>query len=168
MDDLQRLVATEAVRRTKATYWYALDTKNWPLLATVFGPDSIVDFRGERDLEPGEGIDKLRPVAEALADKDSAVAQGADNIIAFLVSVATPLKTVHHGHAPIIDVLGVDDATAIWPMYDCVESSANVMHGYGFYHETYRRDGARWYIRELVLTRLRMDGKNPLRDLTQP
>jgi len=160
VDDLAKLVAIEGVRRVKATYWYAIDTKNWDLLATVFGPDSIADFRAERDLRPGEGIDKLRPVGEALDAGDGAVAQG-DAIAPWIASVAQSLATVHHGHAPIIDILGPDDAKAVWPMFDYVDNGTSAMQGYGFYHETYRRDGDRWYIQNLVLTRLRLDGAHP-------
>ena len=161
MDAIAQLLAIESVKKVKATYWYAIDTKNWELLATVFGKDSIVDFRGERDLKPGEAIDKLVLVEQALAAGDPAVAKGCENIVAFIREAATPLRTVHHGHAPIIDVRGPDEAKGIWPMFDYVDNGRTAMKGYGHYHETYRKEGGRWVIHTLVLVRLRLDGEHP-------
>jgi hypothetical protein len=162
MEVIDKLVAIEAIRKTKATYWYAIDTKDWDLLSTVFHDGAVVDFRGERDLKPGESIDRLVPAEQALAAGDGAVIKGRDNIVAWLRTVATPLRTVHHGHAPIIEVTGPDEAKAVWPLFDYVDNGQTVMKAYGHYHETYRKtpDG-HWAIRTLVLTRLRLDGHHP-------
>ena len=161
MDAVERLFAIEEVKKVKATYWYAIDTKNWELLATVFGKDSIVDFRAERDPKPGQKIDKPVPVEQALAAGDLAVAKGRENIVAFIREAATPLRTVHHGHAPIIDVTGPDEAMGVWPMFDYIDNGRTAMKGYGHYHETYRKEDGSWVIHTLVLTRLRLDGEHP-------
>lgn len=163
MDDLEKLLAIDAVKRLKATYFYAVDTKNYELLATIYDDESIADFRGERDLKPGESPDKLAPVEQALAAGDNALAKGGDNIVALIREAVIPLVTVHHGHAPIIKVIGPDEVKGIWPMFDYVDNSRGAaLKGYGHYHETYRKVGGRWILRHSVVTRLRTDGRNPV------
>ena len=161
MNDIDRLIAIESIRNIKATYWYAIDVKDWDLLATVFDRESTVDFRRDRDFKPGQPANQYPPVEQALAEGDNAVAKG-DKIATWIRDVAMPLRTVHHGHAPIIEIDGPDRARAIWPMFDYVDSGSAVIKGYGHYHETYGKaaDG-RWVIRTLVLTRLRIDGNHP-------
>ena len=161
MDDLEKLLAIDAVKRLKATYFYAVDTKNYELLASLYDEESIADFRGERDLKPGESPDKLAPVEQALAAGDNAIAKGGDKIVALIREAVIPLVTVHHGKAPIIHVIGPDEVKGIWPMFDYVDNGRTAMKGYGHYHETYRKEGGRWVIHTLVLVRLRLDGEHP-------
>lgn len=162
MDPIDRLLAAEAVRNVKATYWYAMDMKDWEKLAGVFTPDAIFDMRGERAFSLGEDIADLPPVEEAIAQGDTAVTVGAANIAAFIRGVVEKWITVHHGHAAIIDVVAADRATAIWPLFDYIDDGKNALKGYGHYHEEYRREAdGQWRISKVLLTRLRSDGTHP-------
>jgi hypothetical protein len=158
MDDIYRLIAIEDIRRTKATYWWAMDTKNWNLLGSTFTRDAIADFRGERDLKPGMGYDLLEPVEKAIASGDPLAIQGRDNIVSFLSGLLGPMTTVHLGAAPIIEVLSLDNANAIWPLFDFVDDGKGGLKGYGHYHDTYRLEDRAWRVESLRLTRLRTDG----------
>ena len=161
MTDVERLLAIEGVRKAKATYLYALDTKQLDLLESVFTRDAVVDFRAERDLEPGEGYERLPPVEQALAQGDIAVAQGSGAIAAMCATVKDWV-TIHHAAAPIIEITGPDTATAIWPMFDLMDSGAHVQRGYGHHHDTYRREDGAWRIQSIQVTRLRLEGDHPL------
>ena len=162
MNELDRLIAIEGIRNIKASYWYFMDTKQWDKLGMVFTRDAVVDFRGERDLKPGEAYDRLTPVEQAVAEGDVAVARGRDNIVAFIRGVVEFWTTVHHGAAPIIDIIDQTNGKAIWPLFDYIDDGNHALKGYGHYHETYRpeEDGI-WRIDTLQLTRLRSDGEHP-------
>jgi len=73
------------------------------------------------------------------------------------------VTTCHHGHMPEIELTSATTATGIWAMEDHLWFSEGhplgiaQLHGYGHYHETYEKVGDRWYIKSLVLTRLRVD-----------
>ena len=73
----------------------------------------------------------------------------------------TDVVTVHHGHTPEISVESADTAHGVWAMEDHLfwpeGGPLRSMHGYGHYHETYRRTPAGWQIDRMVLTRIRVD-----------
>lgn len=161
MDALDKLVAAEAIRNCKATYWYALDVKDWALLASVFTDDATFDMRGERLTSTGGSLADLPPVADAIRAGDPAVTVGGPAIAAFIRGIVEKWVTVHHGAAPIIEVTGPDSAKAIWPMFDFIDDGRNALRGYGHYHETYRKVGDRWLTATLALTRIRTDGVHP-------
>lgn len=162
MDDLQRLVAIESIKNTKAKYWYAVDKKEWQMFGMTFCEDATFDVRGERDLKPGEMHDKLVPFAEAHASGDELAIKGRANIVAFVSALMQSWVTVHQGWGFIIDF--VDDVTAkvIIPQIDDIEDGPYRMVGRGHYYETFRRDAdGVWRIAEFVLGRTRMDGDHP-------
>jgi hypothetical protein len=161
MDPIEELLAIERIKKLKAQYWYAMDKKDWNLLASVFAEDAIVDFRGERDLAPGQGIETLRPVEEAIAAGDEAAHRGRDQVVRWYISVIGDWLTVHHGHAPIIEITGPDTATGIWPLFDYIDNGSAAMKGYGHYYERYRKEGGAWKIAYLALTRLYKEGVHP-------
>jgi hypothetical protein len=161
MNSVDRLLAAESVRRTKATYWYAMDTKDWARLATVFTDDSIFDMRSESVQAIGGPPPRLPPVEESIAHGDLSIAIGGTDIAAFIRRVVEHWVTVHHGAAPIIDIVDADTATAIWPLFDYIEDGGKVLKGYGHYHDRYRRVGDDWLISHCRLSRLRLDGVHP-------
>lgn len=66
--------------------------------------------------------------------------------------------TVHHCHTPEIEVTSPDTATGVWAMEDMLRfGDGSELHGFGHYHETYRRTDEGWRIASSRLTRLRMD-----------
>ena len=142
MDDIERLVAIEAIKQTKARYYRAMDTKDWDLFAAVFAPDAQMDMRGEsRD---GSG----------LVDGNTAIADYVRENVDHVV-------TVHHGHMPEIEITSPTTATAIFAMEDKLRwpegSPIKTLHGYGHYHETYVFTDGQWRIKTTTLTRLRVD-----------
>ena len=158
MDELDRLVAIEAIKHVKARYWYCMDTKNWAGLRDVFTDDVVFDMRAERVLARGESMDDLPPTHEA---SDPLVIVGAEAITSFIRTAVESWTTVHHGHAPIIDVLESDRATGIWPLFDYIDDGQRAMRGYGHYHDEYRKVDGKWLISSVFLTRIRADGDHP-------
>ncbi|MBD0859832.1 nuclear transport factor 2 family protein [Gordonia sp. zg691] len=133
---IQRLEAIEEIRNVKARYFRCVDFRLWDEFADLFTEDLEVDF--------------VESTSHPKGKRD------------FLVSVANHFVSgysVHHGHLPEIDIIDEDNATALWPMYDRVESPADsgyVSHeGWGHYTETYRRcEDGRWRISRSRLTRI--------------
>ena len=162
MDTIDQLLAAEGVRNCKATYWYALDTKNWELLGTVFAQDAIYDLREERDSALGRKGVQLPPIEQSVREGDTAVVRGREACVAVNKQAVEFWVTVHHGAAPIITVTSPDTAEAIWPLFDYIDDGKNSLMGYGHYHEKYRRAGAgNWEIVSSRITRLRSDGTHP-------
>ncbi len=162
MDAIERLLAVEAIRKTKGTYWYALDMKDWDRFASVFTEDALVDMREEVAFGAGQTLTGMVPAEEALAAGDPAVSRGSKAFAAMISVALRSWKTVHHGHEPIIDIDSPDEGRAIWPLFDYIDDGTRALMGYGHYHETYRRqpNGA-WLISSMRLTRLRADGDYP-------
>lgn len=146
MDAYEKWIAIEAIKALKARYFRCMDMKDWAGLEAVFAPDLIADFRdsnGTRD--------------------ESLLTHGAAPYVAGLRPILENISTVHHGHMPEIELTSSDSATGIWAMEDklWVEGPSVVpfrtLHGYGHYHETYRRIDGEWRIATIKLTRLRVD-----------
>jgi hypothetical protein len=146
VSDAERLIAIEEIKQLKARYFRCMDTKDWPGLQAVFSPDAELDMRGEA------------------ADKSKAadgLVVGAANIMLFIRNAVLELVTVHHGHMPEIEITSPNTAKGIWAMEDVLRwpegAAVKTLHGYGHYHETYRRLDDRWHIQSSRLSRLRVD-----------
>ena len=131
----------EAIRRLKASYFRALDSKDWAGLAAVFTDDAEIDMTGE-----GAGV-----------------IHGSSAFVTYLSDVLGTATTVHHGHMPEIELTSPTTATGIWAMEDELWWPAGGpvrhLHGFGHYHETYRKapgadNGGEWRIATMTLTRL--------------
>ena len=126
----------EAIRQLKARYFRLMDTKQWDALREVFTTDVRIDT----------------------AEDSGTVIDGVDEYMPFLVSMIGDVTTVHHGHMPEITIVDADTATGIWAMEDELwwpeGSPIQHLHGFGHYHETYRRTADGWRIAEMTLTRL--------------
>jgi hypothetical protein len=161
LDPLERLVAIEAIKNVKARYWYAVDMKDWTALRAVFTDNAIFDLRAERAFSHGEPTDAMPPVEDSITAGDQAVIVGAAAIAASIQNIAESWTTVHHGHAPIVEVTEADFGTAIWPLFDFIDDGTNRLKGYGHYHEEYRKVNGDWLISRALLTRIRGDGQYP-------
>jgi hypothetical protein len=139
-DQLQRLLDIEDIKQVKARYFRYLDTKQWDRWGTVFATDVRME------------------VPEADVELD-----GRDTVVSSVSAALEGARTVHHGHMPEIEITGPDTARGIWAMVDYVEwpgaddGTRSGMHGYGHYHDDYRREGGRWRISTTRLERLRID-----------
>ncbi|OBB39906.1 nuclear transport factor 2 family protein [Mycobacterium sp. 852002-51961_SCH5331710] len=140
MDDAGALVAVESIKQLKARYCRYLDAKDWTAWRTLFAPDLVAEL-GDR------------------------VLNGADEFIAYTRStLGRPSQTtVHHVHAPEITLTSPTTARGVWSLNDVVRLlPAVTLHGYGHYHETYRKDDDGWRLATWRLTRLREDLVTPL------
>ena len=146
MNELEIITAKMEIHALKARYFRTMDSKDWAGLEAVFAPDLIADFR-----EATGGSD------------ESMLTHGAARYVANLASILEKIVTVHHGHMPEINIESPHSASGIWAMEDKLwaEEDAIVpfrwMHGYGHYHERYIRLDSGWHIKEIRLTRLRVD-----------
>jgi hypothetical protein len=144
--DIERLIAIEEIKQLKARYFRCMDTKDWPGLQAVFSDDAELDMRGE-------AADKSKAATELLV--------GAANIMPFIRNAVLDLVTAHHGHMPEIEITSSTTAKGIWAMEDVLRwppgAAIKTLHGYGHYHETYRKTADGWRIQSSRLSRLRVD-----------
>ena len=125
-----------AIEQCKARYCRLMDTKDWAGMREVFTADVVMDS----------------------SDSGGVVITGGDEFLEFLREALDGVVTVHHVHSPEITVVSADEATGIWAMEDMLRwPEGREMHGYGHYHETYRKVDGGWRIASSRLTRLRMD-----------
>jgi hypothetical protein len=146
VEPLEALVAIEDVKRLKARYFRCLDTKDWAGFAALFTPDAVMDVSA--DVGDGGG-------------PDSGVIRGNEVIAGFVRDMVGDVLTVHHGHTPEIEITSPTIARGVWAMEDELRwpdgAPLRSMHGYGHYHETYKKVGGAWLITATKLTRLRVD-----------
>ena len=130
MDDI------EAIKQLKGRYCRTMDTKDWAAMRRLFTDDLVMD---------------------TVASGGSVVA-GADDFMTFLTQAIGEVVTVHHCHTPEISIESPTAAEGIWAMEDMLRFPDGAeLHGYGHYHETYRKHDGEWRIASSTLTRLRMD-----------
>lgn len=142
MNDIEKLLAIESIKQTKARYFRGLDNKDWSLYASAFARDAQMDVRQE-----SRNPDYLFSGREVIADF---VAKSLDGMI-----------TVHHGHTPEIEFTSDTAAKVIWAMEDrlwkkddSVKKPFNSLNGWGHYVETYCKVDGEWLIQTTKLTRL--------------
>lgn len=146
MTNTEKLAAIFEIHALKARYFRCMDTKDWQGLEAVFAPDVEADFR--------ESTSEYNP---------DMLIHGAARYIAGLAPMLELVDTVHHGHMPEIEILSPTAARGVWAMEDklWVKDGAPLpfrwLHGYGHYHETYRKIDGEWKIQTIRLTRLRVD-----------
>jgi len=144
---IEELVALQAIRDLKAKYFYYTDTQQWDALLALFLANAITDFR--------EAVQPHNPDL-LLHDPASFVANNA-----FVLAGVT---TMHLGFNPQIEFQGPDAATGIWAMEDWlwIPAGTNVLphgtvHGFGHYHDSYRRVDGQWRIAATRLTRVHIE-----------
>ncbi|HMO67071.1 MAG TPA: nuclear transport factor 2 family protein [Novosphingobium sp.] len=144
MDDLQRLLAIEAIKQVKARYFYGFDHKDWDMWRDeVWAPDGELHVP-ELRAEPFRGFEA---------------------VLAYCREAAADQVSVHHGHMPIIDFVSDTEAKVIWAMEDLLfrtpahplHDGSSFLHGYGHYRETYVKLERGWRLKTCQLTRLRVD-----------
>jgi len=136
MDDLQRLVETEAIKRLKARYFRALDTKDWALLATLLTVNARSVY--------GDGLYAF---------------EGRDEIMTFLEGAlgSEDIVHMHQAHTPEIEIASDTTAHGYWYFEDKVifnTLEANTDHspgrtmliGTGIYHDEYEKVAGEWLI----------------------
>lgn len=150
MDDVKKLMAIEEIRNLKARYFRLQDNKLWDEYRELFLDDSVFDAT-EALVDPVDG--------EPHPAQASAPVIGRDAIVAYVSSgLNAHVRSFHEGFMSEVEILWDDSARAIWPMEDRVWfTPGRLMHGFGYYHETYRRVDGRWYIQTLKITRIKVE-----------
>jgi len=165
INDIDRLVAIEDIRRLKALYFRYLDGKQWTDFAGIFAPGAIMDasdpFNAPHPVTGEPFVEGRADLVEGL-DPGDMVMTGGDAIAAKAREMFPDVITMHHGHMPEIDVESMDEARAIWAMEDRLlfvseASPIREIQGFGHYHDTYRRIDGEWKIASSKLIRTRVD-----------
>lgn len=150
MNDTERLLAIEEIKKLKGRYFRYLDCKDWKGLRTIFSDDAVFDARASFSVDGKGGPGRA-------AESNDWVYEGGDRIAEFIKEAAGETRTVHHGHCHEIEIVSADEATGIIAMEDQVwDEHGEVLrlHGCGHYHETYRRLEGEWRIQKSRITRL--------------
>jgi hypothetical protein len=124
MTELEELTAREEIKLLKARRDRAADTKDWDLYLSLHAPDHV---------SHNEGFPRWGSAQEMI-----------DNVSKLMGDHRT---TVHHSHTPEITFESDSEAKGIWAMEDMIFDAASqemVLHGFGFYHETYEKRDGRW------------------------
>lgn len=145
MDPIQELIELEALRKLKGLYFYLMDTKQWDDWLALFTSDATLHW----DLGVSSGEREVTTTGFA----------GKDEIEKHVVrEILDPAICVHHGYTPVLEVQSDIEATGIWAMEDLVIArDQSLLHGYGHYHETYRKVERCWQFASIHLKRTRMD-----------
>ena len=134
MTELETLLAIEAIRNLKARRLRAMDEKRWADYEAMHAEDHISDTYGD---------------APAIGTKANT---------ARLSAALRNITTVHHAHTPEITLTGEDSATGVWAMEDMLfwkqGDEEHWLHGFGHYHERYRKGPQGWQFVYRKLTRL--------------
>jgi hypothetical protein len=142
MDD-DRRADRVALQELKAAYFRLLDTKQWAAWRGLFTDDMQFDI----EMQAGEPAQRMT--------------ESGDDFVEMVSRQLEHSVTVHQGHMPEHTFIDDRNARGIWAMFDWVDSSGSgggSMQGFGHYHENYLKgDDGRWRIKELKLTRLRVD-----------
>jgi SnoaL-like domain len=136
ISDIERLLALEDIRMLKSRRDRACDTKDWALYRSLHADDHV---------SHNEGMDRWG---------------SADEMIANVAKLLGPDKTtVHHSHTPDITFESATKAKGIWGMEDWIFDTASgelLIHGFGFYHETYEKRDGEWLFTSRQLRRTLM------------
>lgn len=153
MNEIQRLMAIEDIKVTKARYFRGVDAKDEALLREVLADDVELDYRGSTT-DPVTGFNPAK-------DATNEILRGGEHCARLIAKSLVGVVSVHHASTPEIEIIDASHARGIWPMVDRLKFAAggpvSEMIGYGHYHETYLKERGKWRIRTLKLTRLRID-----------
>lgn len=124
MTDIEELLAREEIKLLKARRDRAADTKDWDLYLSLHAPDHVSE---------NDGFPKWSSAQEMIENVSRLMG---DHVI-----------TAHHSHTPEITFESPDRAKGIWAMEDMIfdaQTKKLVVHGFGFYHETYEKREEKW------------------------
>lgn len=149
----EAVLAIEEIKRVFAARLRYMDTRQWHRYAELHTDDVVSETWGglPEDKQPHTDETANRVVGnQVLADT-----------IRQLLDGPVQVTTTHHGHTPEIELTSATTARGIWAMEDMLwwsdDDGEYHLHGYGHYHEEYRKVEGRWLISYRKLTRLRVD-----------
>ncbi|MEU6440829.1 nuclear transport factor 2 family protein [Streptomyces sp. NPDC047046] len=135
----------DRIRELKSRYARYADTKRWDEVAALFTEDAVMRFR---DVD-GNLVNEV-PAAEFARTIGERVGAG---------------QPVHHLFSHEVSFTSETTAEGVWAMEDLIfhdreahpEAPFSRMHGFGHYHDSYRKTDGEWRISGSELTRLRME-----------
>jgi SnoaL-like domain len=133
MREIGRLLALEEIKLLKSRRDRACDTKDWDLYRALHADDHVSHNDG---FEKWESADIMIENVKRILDKGR--------------------TTVHHSHTPDITFESDTRARGIWGMEDLIfdtDTGELLIHGFGFYHETYELRGGKWLFTSRQLKR---------------
>ncbi len=151
MTAAEQVLALEEIKRVFAMRLRVMDTKQWDLYGPLHTEDVVTETWAGL---PGD----KQPKSDGQANRASG-REHLTNSIRGMLGSSTHVTTAHHGHTPEIVLTSDTTATGIWAMEDELWwTNGDVeehLHGYGHYHEEYRKVEGKWLISYRKLTRLR-------------
>lgn len=153
MDLLEKLAAIEEIKSLSARRVRYMDLKQWDLYGSVHTHDAYSESYGDApsDQQPVTNGHRNRVVGPA------ALTQTIRNIM----EGPAPITSCHHLHQPEIAFTSNDTANGIWAMEDQLwwenGDTNEYLHGYGHYHERYRKVEGVWLICYRKLTRINVE-----------
>jgi ketosteroid isomerase-like protein len=127
LSGVERLMAIEDIRLTKARYCAAVDDHDWKALRSVFTDDCIVDWP-----LPGHRVET------------------ADEFVGFLSAAMTPsIQTRHHVHNLQVEFTSSTEAVVRWDHENWTwfeDGSRPNLQQWGQYRERYRQTASGWQI----------------------
>lgn len=133
------LADIEAIKQLKARYFRLMDTKRWSEWREVLSEDCVLEYSGGPDIRM----------------------EGRDAVVDFVSGALGESVSVHQGHMPEIEITGPTTARGTWAMSDVVEWAGdmrpNSLRGFGHYDDEYVKENGAWRIRQMTITRLRVD-----------
>ena len=156
MSPIEKLVAIDEIKTLKARYWRTLDRRLWNDFERVFTDDCSFDASLSNVMvEPGRMPSHDDPGVLAMQ-----VARGGKAIRNMVEQALRGVRSVHQGHLPEIEILSPTEANAIFPFEDLLDFPAGAIprsiHGFGHYHDSFRRIDGSWRIASLTIYRLRI------------
>jgi len=143
MDTVRELADIEAIKKMKARYQRAVDTKDWDLMRSVLAPDARSVYSDGKHAYVGR-----EAIIEFLSDP-----KGLGN---------TDIQSMHHAHTPEIEITSETTASGKWYLEDFVLTAipsdwapnGTVMHGTGIYVDEYVKIEGEWFIQQTGYERI--------------
>jgi SnoaL-like domain len=133
MTDTEYLMAVNEIQLLKSRRDRAVDTKDWALYRSLHADHHVSHNDG---YERWETADVMIENVRTLLDETK--------------------TSVHHSHTPDITFQSATTAKSIWGMEDLIFDTASgelLIHGFGFYHETYEKTDGKWLFNSRQLKR---------------
>ena len=137
MTELEMLTAILDIQSLKARRLRAMDEKRWDDYEALHAQDHV---------------------SETYA---AGPAVGARMNAQRIASVLDGVTSIHHAHSPHIVIHSPDSASGVWAMEDRLywteDGQEHWLHGFGHYHERYRKGPEGWQFVRRKLTRIRVE-----------
>lgn len=147
----EQLLAIHEIQQVFSARLRVMDTKQWEQYPTLHTEDVVSETWGglPSDKQPRTGEQPGRVVGR------EALTRAISNFLDGPVSITS----AHHGHCPKIVLESATSARGVWAMEDELwwdnDGVEESLHGWGHYHEEYRKVDGVWLISYRKLTRLR-------------